>query len=140
MIDTASLGRAIAQLEQALAFSASALARSDVDLGRHLRAGAIQAFEFTYELSYKTLKRFLIDSEPSPDEVQRLDFNGTIRLGYARGLLAEEIAAWRQFREDRSMTNHTYDGSKARSVFAGIPRFLAEARFLLARVGERQAA
>ncbi len=140
MIDTASLGRAIAQLEQALAFAGSDLARSDAALARHLRAGAIQAFEFTYELSYKTLKRYLVDSEPGPGEVQRLDFNGTIRLGYARGLLAEEIAAWRQFREDRSMISDTYDEGKAQSVFAGIPRFLAEARFLLARIGERQAA
>jgi nucleotidyltransferase substrate binding protein (TIGR01987 family) len=135
-----SLGRAIAQLEEALAFVGSDLARQDARVARQFRAAAIQAFEFTYELSYKTLKRFLADTEPSPAQVQAMDFNGIVRLGYARGLLAEEISVWRGFRENRSVTSHTYNEDKAQAVFDAIPRFLNEVRFLVAHINQRQAA
>jgi len=135
-----SLGRAIAQLEEALAYAASDLARDDGRLTRQLRAAAIQALEFTYELSYKTLKRFLADTEPSPAQVQAMDFSGIVRLGYARGVVAEAISVWRAFRENRSVTSHTYNEAKAHAVFDAIPRFLNEVRFLVAQINPRQAA
>jgi hypothetical protein len=46
IIDVTSLSNAIAQLEEALNYATS-LAASDPRLARHLRAAAIQAFEFT---------------------------------------------------------------------------------------------
>lgn len=85
------------------------------------------------------LRRYLLATEPSPAAVDELDFNGLIRLGYARGLLNEEIAIWRIFRQDRGTTSHAYDERKARAVFDNIPRFLAEARFLSERIRDRQA-
>ena len=86
-IDTTSFGVAIAQLDEALAYAGSDLARADPRLALHLRAAAIQAFEFTYELSVRTLRRYLLATEPSPAAIDELDFNGLIRLGYARALL-----------------------------------------------------
>jgi hypothetical protein len=47
IIDVTSLSNAIAQLEEALNYANSSLAASDPRLARHLRAAAIQAFEFT---------------------------------------------------------------------------------------------
>jgi nucleotidyltransferase substrate binding protein (TIGR01987 family) len=113
MIDVTSLENAVVQLEEAIAYVGSDIARADPRLARHLRAAAIQAFEFTYELAYRTLRRFLAEIESSPAEVDALDFSGSIRLGYARGLLDEEISAWRDFRKNRSITSHTYDEDKA---------------------------
>jgi nucleotidyltransferase substrate binding protein (TIGR01987 family) len=138
-IDTTSLGAAIAQLDEALAYAGSDLARTDPRLALHLRAAAIQAFEFTYELSIRMLRRYLLATEASPATIDELDFNGLIRLGYARGLLNEEIAIWRIFRQDRGTTSHAYDERKARTVFDNIPRFVAEARFLFAQIHDRQA-
>ena len=57
MLDLSSLDRAIARLEEALQFYHSDLAKGDTRLATHLRAAVIQAFEFTYELAFKTLKR-----------------------------------------------------------------------------------
>jgi hypothetical protein len=39
------------------------------DFQVHLVAAAIQAFEFTYELSWKMLKRYLERTVPNPDGI-----------------------------------------------------------------------
>ena len=54
-----------------------------------LRDGVIQRFEYTYELSHKFLKRYLMDVVASPDTLHTMAFQDVIRLGYAHGLLHE---------------------------------------------------
>jgi len=137
-LDLSSLQKAIAQMEEALEFCNSDLARSDTRLALHLRAAAIQAFEFTYELSYKTLKRYLEETEPNPSSVEEMTFNELVRRGFERGLLQAELADWKAFRKDRGTTSHTYDEAKAQDVFETIPAFLREARFLLSQIKQRQ--
>jgi len=99
--------------------------------------GAIQAFEFIYELSIKTLRRHLIETEANPAAVEEMSFNDLIGRAYELGLIKAEPADWKAFRRHRGTTSHTYDAAKARAVFEIIPAFLAEARFLAARVTER---
>jgi nucleotidyltransferase substrate binding protein (TIGR01987 family) len=137
-LDLSSLQKAIAQLDEAIAFSRSDLATANPRLALHLRAAAIQAFEFTYELSIKTLKRFLEATEANPSAVEEMSFNEMIRRGYELGLLQAEIAAWRAFRRDRGTTSHAYDEAKALIVFEATPAFATEAKFLLAQIRERQ--
>ncbi len=139
ILDLSSLRNAIAQAEEALAYGRSDLARADARLALHLRAAAIQAFEFTYELAIKTLRRYLIESEPSPADINAMSFNDLIRRGYAAGLLQAELAEWKEFRRNRGTTSHTCDAAKAQVIFDTIPAFLTEVRFLLARIAERQA-
>jgi hypothetical protein len=116
-IDLTSFSNAIAQWEEALDYAASDLAASDPRLARHLRAGAIQAFEFTYELSFKTLRRYLEPPIPA-----RAPSRIWISPGWcARGLLSPEVKVWRKFREDRGTTSHAYDNDKAQQVFCGTP-------------------
>ena len=138
ILDLSAFSNAIAQLEEALTYAGSDLAASDPRLARHLRAAAIQAFEFTYELSMKMLKRYLEATDPSPKSLEDLDFSGLVRAGFARGLLREEIKAWRDFRKVRGTTSHTYDNDKAQQVFDNIPKFLTEAQFLRDRIAARQ--
>jgi nucleotidyltransferase substrate binding protein (TIGR01987 family) len=138
-IDVTSLSNAIAQLDEALTYATSGLAASDPRLARHLRAGAIQAFEFTYELTIKTLKRYLVTTGPNPSTMDEFDFSALVRAGFERGLLREEIAAWRDFRRDRGTTSHAYDNDRAQAVFDHIPRFLHEACFLRDQIQSRQA-
>ncbi len=77
------------------------------------------------------LRRALAARLPNPDGVNDLDFSGLIRIGYAHGLLSEDIVGWREFRRDRGATSHAYNNATAQAVFDNIPRFLTEARFLL---------
>lgn len=137
-LELSSLQKAVTQLEEALKYADSDLARSDPHLALHLRAATIQAFEYTYELSHKMLRHHLENVDPNPGAISDLDFSGLIRAGLARGLLSEDLRAWRDFRQNRGATSHTYDEAKAQEVFAKIPRFLSEAKFLLTRIQAEQ--
>ena len=73
-LDLTPMGDAVAQLEEALDIYHSDLALTDPRLKRHLRAAVIQAFEFTYELSFGMLKRYLELASANPSEIDELVF------------------------------------------------------------------
>ena len=127
-LDIAPLKRAVSSLEAGLAHYAKA---PGDDL---LRDGCIQRFEFVYELSHKTLKRYLKAISPNPAEVEALAFPDLIRTGSERGLLLNDWSRWKEYRKARSITSHTYNEQMARDVFAVVPLFLIEARHLQNRL------
>ena len=94
-LDLTPLEDAVMQLEEALELYHSDLAQSHPRLGRHLRAAVIQAFEFTYELSFKMLKRYLELASPNPAEIDSLVFNEIIRESYRRALVQSDLPIWR---------------------------------------------
>ena len=102
-----------------------------------LRDGVIQRFEYTYELSHKFLKRYLMDVVASPDTLHTMAFQDVIRLGYAHGLLHESWSEWRMYREIRAKTSHTYDLAVAVAVMAAIPQFIEAVTFLQAQLAAR---
>ncbi|EFQ24238.1 nucleotidyltransferase substrate binding protein, HI0074 family [Aminomonas paucivorans DSM 12260] len=136
-LDLTALRNALSQLDRALEFHERAAQEGQDELAEQLRAACIQAFEFTYELSWKMLRRYGALTEPNPQEVKSLPFPDLIRWGCERGLVLSDWTAWMAYREARGTTSHTYDGAKAQAVFAVIPAFRDEARFLLARLEER---
>ena len=103
-----------------------------------IRDGLIQRFEFTYELCHRTLRRYLQETSPSAEEVARMSFAELIRAGNAQGLLRAEWPAWRQFREMRTRTTHTYDAASAAGVVAEIPVFLKEVEHLCGELQKRR--
>ncbi|HEY8190036.1 MAG TPA: HI0074 family nucleotidyltransferase substrate-binding subunit [Micavibrio sp.] len=135
-LDLSNFKKAIQQLEQSLEFCNSDLARSDQKVMRQFRMAAIQAFEYTYELSWKMLRRFLDEMEGSPLEAD-MSFADLIRTGNEHGLLLGDWPQWRIFREKRAISSHTYDEAKAEDVFTIIPRMLEEARHLCQRLESR---
>jgi hypothetical protein len=68
MLDISALEKAIDRLSEGLARY-----RQDIS-DTQIRDGLIQRFEFTYELSHKMLKRYLISVAPSPDDYQAMPF------------------------------------------------------------------
>lgn len=133
-LDLSPLDRAVSQLET---FHALSLQPQDrAVMAEALRMAAIQAFEYTYELSVKMLRRFLEMTEPNPAALDDATFQGLIRLGSERGLLKSDLPVWMDFRRQRGTTSHAYDAAQ---VHAAIPAFLADARFLLAELHRRSA-
>lgn len=137
-LDLASIDNAVAQLAK---FHALSVTPQELPvMAEALRMAAIQAFEFTYEISIKMLRRYLETTEPNPAALDDASFQGLIRLGSERGLLKSDLAVWMDFRRQRGTTSHAYDAAKAAQVHAVIPAFLAEARFLTAELHRRSAA
>jgi nucleotidyltransferase substrate binding protein (TIGR01987 family) len=127
-LDVTSFGNAIHQLEKSLEYALNSVSNPDPYLSIILRSGTIQAFEFTYELAFKLIKRSIIDS--GENDISNLSFDEIIRRGYAKELLVAEISTWHNFRKSRGTTIHTHDNRLAQDVFDQIPAFLAEAQYL----------
>jgi nucleotidyltransferase substrate binding protein (TIGR01987 family) len=132
-LDTTSFGNAVRRLREGLARHQ----REPAD--EQLRDGLIQRFEFTYELCHKMLRRYLKETAASPDEVERMPFADLIRTGNAQGLLRSDWPTWRQFREMRARTSHTYDVKVASQVASAIPAFVEESEHLYAELQRRLA-
>ena len=137
-LDLNSLRKAIGSLESALSVaSEDRMAQLDEETREVVRAGVIQNFEFTYELSHKMLRRYLEMSGPSSSAIDEMSFPDLIRTGSEQGLLLNGWDVWRNYRKARGTTSHTYDHDKADEVLSVVPQFLSEARHLLAELERR---
>ncbi|WP_301099321.1 nucleotidyltransferase substrate binding protein [Otariodibacter sp.] len=101
-----------------------------------IRDGLIQRFEFTYEISHKILKRYLESISANPTEYDGMSFQDLIRSANEKSLLIGNWLDWKQYREMRSRTSHTYDENTAIVVVEGIPKFLNEVKFLKDKLQE----
>lgn len=131
---------ALAPLENAISRLSEAIemqARHPADA--LIRDGLVQRFEFTYEMSHRTLKRYLESVSPTPDLIDQTAFPDLIRSASEQGLLLGDWPRWRTFRDMRAKTSHAYDEAVALAVVAGIPGFLEEARHLCDELRRRQA-
>lgn len=137
-IDFSSLANAIGQLEKSLKYASSDMAQHDEELFEQLRNSVIQCFEFTYELSWKMLKRYLEETAATPEEIDTGTFQNLIRVGNEKGLLRSDWLQWKIYRQARTNSSHTYDSDKAAAVYEIAPDFLAEASYLYQMLINRQ--
>lgn len=100
-----------------------------------VRAGVIQAFELTYELCWKFMKRWLAQNL-GPTQVDGIPRRELFRLA-AEHRLVEDSAAWFRHHEARNLTAHTYDASTAAEVFDAARGFLHGALAFLAALEQR---
>jgi nucleotidyltransferase substrate binding protein (TIGR01987 family) len=131
-VDLGPLRRTIGALQEALFTYQSRT--TDESLRVLLRDATIQRFEFTFEVAWKTLKRFL--EENSIEPIDRLTNRQLFRLGFEQGLLRDSTA-WMLYLGRRNLTSHVYSEAIAAQVFEVIPEFLEDARFLLAQLEQR---
>lgn len=134
-LDLTSLHSALAALEKSIGFLNSELAK-DVDLREQFRAAAVQAFEFTHELAFKMLKRQLEQMTADPTAIDRMAYMDVVRSGAEAGLIAD-VARFRDYREKRNITSHTYDQSKAEQIESVLNDFRDDVRFLLTGLEQR---
>ena len=94
--------KALTQLEKALAQPTS----------EYIRDAAIQRFEFTYELAWKTLQAYL-----AAIDITVLSPKETLKIAYQQGLL-KDASAWSELHMKRNLTSHTYDEKLADTVYS----------------------
>ena len=96
------------------------------------KAGLIQAFEFTFEIFWKTFQKLAPDAgleAASPREA--LQAGAKLRL-----IAADEIDDWLQMLQDRNLTSHTYNVVVADEILARLlARYLPRFRATHARLG-----
>jgi nucleotidyltransferase substrate binding protein (TIGR01987 family) len=128
MLDLSSLIKASEALETALeVYSASAFPETAPER-TVLRDGVIQRFEFTFELSWKMIKRFLeMYGLERPDSLTNKEL---FRAGFEQGLI-DDPERWFHYLRMRNQTSHAYDQQKAKEVFEAAKEFLPDATRLL---------
>ncbi len=130
-LDFSALERAFNRFEEGLA------EREQCPQNDMIRDGLIQRFEYTYELTAKTLRKFLELTSSGGESIDALSFPSIIRTASEQGLLASGWDVWEEFRKARNLTSHTYNESAALEVIRRLPRFHAEMSFLLQQLKER---
>lgn len=135
-LDCSPFEKALAQLQKSLTYLHSELALQDAGLKEQFRAAAIQAFEYSYELGTKMLRRQLEQIAANPAEIREMAFMDMVRSGAEAGLV-KIVPQYRAFREMRNITSHTYDEARAEEVLAILPAFQAEMDFLLSELKRR---
>lgn len=138
-LDLSSLRKAIESLEKTLkvAENKELAASLDDDAKDAIRAGGIQNFEFTYELCWKFMRRWLGINVGSTyvDGVTRREL---FRLS-AENRLISDVDQWMEYHDARNETAHTYNEDTADDVFETSRIFLPDAKKLLEALEERNA-
>ena len=127
-----SLSYAVSGLELVLERTAVAEEREELDetLLRAVKSGVIKHFEFTYELSWRFIRRWL-EVNISRDVADGVTRQELFRLGAEHSLI-DSVADWMIYHRARNLTSHTYRQATAEAVYAVIPAFLKDAQRLLA--------
>lgn len=136
-LEISSLKKGIASLERAInvAVGKQADDKTSIDEMETIAAGVIQNFEFTYELCWKFMKRWIeenINSE-SIDGVTRREL---FRVSTENKLILD-VNKWMEFHKARNCTSHIYDEKIASDVFAASLGFLPYAKDFLMRLEQR---
>ena len=82
------------------------------------RAGAVQAFEYTYEIAWKTMKRVLTYQGLLDINTPRTCFRAA-----AKTELISDLKDWFYFVEIRNLTVHTYNQDNAEKVVDAFEKF-----------------
>ncbi|TKB87799.1 MAG: nucleotidyltransferase [Nitrospira sp.] len=102
------LGIALTRLEGALA----------QPVNEFVRDSAIQRFEFTFELFWKSLKGYAEESG-----VEAYSPRDSLRTAFQLGVI-QENSDWFQMLQDRNLTSHTYNEVTAETIYSHLSSYL----------------
>lgn len=129
-LDLSSLKKALSFLESALQVTSDnifpTLNAKSQDV---MRAGVIQCFEFTYELCWKFIKRWL-EVNIGSTYVEGVTRRELFRLAVEHRLIYD-VDTWMEYHDARNETSHTYDSDKAEEIFNIASNFYNDAKALL---------
>jgi nucleotidyltransferase substrate binding protein (TIGR01987 family) len=125
-LDLSSLQKAVDSLQRAVKVASSQIkGKVDTDEKEVIRAGVIQNFEFTYELCWKFMKRWL-GINISSAVVDGISRKELFRLA-AESRLISDVETWFEYNNLRNETAHTYDTKTAKDVYEAALRFAGDA-------------
>jgi nucleotidyltransferase substrate binding protein (TIGR01987 family) len=129
-----SFEKALAAFETALnAYHKSSFPDGSIEK-EVMRDSVIQRFEFTIELSWKSLKRYL--EQYGLEKVDDLNNRDLFRIGFEQGLLLD-AAPWMEYLKCRNLSSHTYNVATAERVYETANKCLKDAQYLLKKLQEK---
>jgi nucleotidyltransferase substrate binding protein (TIGR01987 family) len=135
-LQLAPLEKALAQLRRSLDYLRSPMAESDPLLYEQFRAASIQAFEYSYEISVKMIRRQLAQIVANPQELSQMTFADLMRSAADAGLIGS-VKDFLTYRDARNQTSHTYDEEIAEDVVKVAEAFCRDAIVLLGELRKR---
>jgi len=129
MFDISAFETELAQLETSLLYLATAAGRGNSGLHAQFRAAAVHAFELTYELAIRMIRRQLSEIVANPGALPEMAVPNLMALAAETGLV-RAAAPFEAYGEKRDAASHDYDELGAEEVVDGIDRFVADMRFL----------
>ena len=115
-------------LESALSRLEKALAQP---VDEFVRDSAIQRFEFTFELLWKSVKTYAEEAG-----VEVFSPRDSLRTGFQLGII-QERQDWFRMLEDRNLTSHTYNESTAESIYSHLRSYTPLVRSALDELKKR---
>ena len=136
-LELQSLSKAVDALGRALAKSDDAdfMRALDEDAQRVFKSGVIQHFEFTYELCWKFMKRWL-ETNIGPAIADGVTRRELFRLA-AENQLVLDVDEWMHHHDARNETSHAYDPTIAEQVYVAAHEFVRDAASLLKALESR---
>lgn len=132
MLDLTAFKKATQSLKESIEVTERIQSIQKLSMGdplfKTLRAGVIQNFEFTYELSWKFIKRWLAINL-GKTAVEGLSRRALYRLAFEYQLIGS-VDEWMLFHQARNETSHTYDEQTAQEVFGVAKEFLEHSNTL----------
>jgi nucleotidyltransferase substrate binding protein (TIGR01987 family) len=110
MLELTSFQKAVDSLREAFSCYQKAAAPKEI-----IRDAVIQRFEYTYELAWKMMKRWL-EINLGSSYVDGIPRKELFRLAAEHHLIRDPLR-WFTYHQARNQTSHVYDESIAKSVF-----------------------
>ncbi len=120
-----SLDKALASLKAALA-----LPKDDI-----VRDSVIKRFEYTYELAWKMMQRWLKENVGA-EQIDLLTRKDLFRVAAKKQLIPSPLP-WFDYHQSRNQTAHAYDADKAEQVYQVAVQFVPDAEHLLRELQQR---
>jgi nucleotidyltransferase substrate binding protein (TIGR01987 family) len=100
-----------------------------------LRDAVNQRFEYTYELAWKMVQRWVQENAPvaSADPFTRKEL---YRIAARFGLI-DEPADWFVYHKARNLASHTYDEANAAEAFDAAKKFAGEVKELMDKLRDK---
>jgi nucleotidyltransferase substrate binding protein (TIGR01987 family) len=129
-----TLKRALNTLEQAIYLHKEKLGEPELALA--LRDSVVQRFEYTYELAWKLIQRWIAENV-SPESAEPVYSRKELFRMAARQGLIEDPLRWFSYHKARNVSAHTYDESKAEQAFQAALGLVGDVKYLLEELEKR---
>lgn len=96
------------------------------------RDGVIQRFEYTFELAWKTLKRYLELNY----SIEGFNIKDILREAGKLGLI-ENVEEWFTYLEARNLSSHTYDKPTAEKAYGRAVLFEKDVNALIEKISKK---